>query len=255
MNENKINNFLQKGIKLYKKGRFAKAIKVFQKAECIDPNDLRILHVQVVSYSELKDFMKAKEINAKIMLLFPHDFTGYFNEGMIAQLTGDNDRAERYFRMAMIIEPDNPRINFFYGQFLCSTGQYNQALLPLTISAEANYEEQKSIDYLIICHNENGNTTKSQELHRIIQEQYKINEPYNVYLSFLYGSIREWDKVIDYCEKELSNNPCDDNANTLLILAHQAKYKDLPLEKLKDWASTGSKLAREFCRANKVKFS
>lgn len=98
------------------KGEDEKAITAMEEAKQENPDDVNLLQAEADMYYRMGDKEKYREIMEEIVAQSPDDPVLYYNLGVSAAETGQNEQAIDYYEKALELDPsmDNARINIAY---------------------------------------------------------------------------------------------------------------------------------------------
>ena len=108
-NTSGISNLINKGEDLYNLGNYDEAIKYYDKALSIDPNNIQALYSKGLAiynwdkYEAIKYYDKALSID-------PNNTHALYSKGLALDSLGDRDEAIKYYDKALFIDPNNDDI-------------------------------------------------------------------------------------------------------------------------------------------------
>jgi type IV pilus assembly protein PilF len=88
-----------------------------------------------IAYMREGDFDTALVKLQKALEANPDSATAHGTLAILYENIGENDLAEKHFRTALRISPEDPQTHNNYGQYLCRHGKYPEALEQLKIAA------------------------------------------------------------------------------------------------------------------------
>ena len=101
-------------------------------------NDVAVSNLNLgIGYMQQKEYEKSLEKLNRALAADPKYTPTYNALGLLYQLMGKNEQAEKYFKQAISINPNDSDSLNNYGQFMCTTNHYDQAQ-QLFLKAAAN---------------------------------------------------------------------------------------------------------------------
>lgn len=166
---------IQEGAAAFQRKEFDKAVGLFQmglSVECsYSPESVYIMIANC--YSQKEEFDTAIEWREKALAI-TEDPENYLNLGMIYRIKQDDETAEKMFRKALDIDPDNAAAYASLGA-LCITHNRIDEAIPLLEDAEAINSRAGIIHAdLAICYARKGDFEKADEEIEIA-EDYKTD--------------------------------------------------------------------------------
>ncbi|MDN6195620.1 MAG: tetratricopeptide repeat protein [Atopostipes suicloacalis] len=118
--------YFQLGFAYKAVGEIEKAIDAFEKGKTIDPSYIGLYLSLSDSYEELQNYKKALEILEEAILVNEMDTDLYIKAGEVATRAKYYDRAKKYYKKALDLEPDNDRVVIKYARFLKYMDEYEE---------------------------------------------------------------------------------------------------------------------------------
>ncbi|MDR0537649.1 MAG: tetratricopeptide repeat protein [Tannerellaceae bacterium] len=156
----------------YNQKKYTKAIRSYQKAIDIDPNDAYAYHMMGIAYSEQKNYPQAINCYQKVIDIDPYDAVAFYNMGNAYSKQKNYPQAISSYQKA--IDIDSNYADAYYnmwdayfkmGNAYCAQNNYTQAINcyqkaidinPNDVAAYNNmgnaYYEQKNYPQTIICY-------------------------------------------------------------------------------------------------------
>ena len=188
----KTRGMLHLGVALEEDGQFDEALRVYNRALAIEPENQEIYYDMGVVYGKLKQNNKAFEAYRKALELNPANANAHNNLGALYANNRNYDLALEEFQAVIEIEPNNSKAHNNLSVIYLNRKQYGKALpelLSLLRTAPPNP----------FVHNK---------------------------LGIVYGKLGQNDKAMKHYRKALALHPINKNANFNLarLLADQGKY-------------------------------
>jgi type IV pilus assembly protein PilF len=92
-----------------------------------------------IGYLRQGDYQRAKEKLNKALEIDPKNGVVHATFGVLFQLEGENDLAEKYFKNAVRYDPDSAQARNSYGAFLFADKRYKEAVEQLEIASENRF--------------------------------------------------------------------------------------------------------------------
>ncbi len=112
----------------HKTGRMDTALKEYQKAAIIQPQDFRPRYGLGALYQQKGDAELAIREYQKVIELNPNDFRTYHNLGLLYQNSGDYETAIRYHKKALSLNPAYVKSAFNLGKIYEEAGKIDMAI-------------------------------------------------------------------------------------------------------------------------------
>lgn len=166
---------IQQGAAAFQRKEFEKAISLFQmglSVECSLPPES--VYVMIANcYSQMEDFDNAIEWRKKALEL-SEDAENYLNLGMIYRIKQDDETAEKMFRKALDVDPDNAAAYGSLGALCLTHDRIDEAIYFLEEAETVNPRAGIVHADLAICYARKGDFEKADE-QLGLAEDYKVD--------------------------------------------------------------------------------
>lgn len=214
--------YFQLGFAYIAQEEYEKAIDSLNRAKLLDPTLIGVYVLLSNSYEYLQKFRKALEILEEAITINDMDTDLYIAAGEIATKSQDYDRADKYYKKALELEPDNDLVVIKYARFLSYVDDYEEVVELFDRSA-ANVQEDPDAGWLLATAT------------NMIEEYDKAGELFNrsyAYFSEDLAFLKEYalflredgqrEKMQEVLQKYLALNPHPDNE--ILSLLEDLNY-------------------------------
>jgi protein O-mannosyl-transferase len=206
---------------------------------------------------EKGDYQKAIRCLEKALMLAPAYAYLHVNLGVLKEAMNQPEEAERYFKNALRLDPNNPEGYYYYARWLSTRKRDHEAIafLEKTIRISPGHGSAKSLLNEIHAHNytlqppleqtEQSNRVSTAEEYLMLSlkfhndgryldsiiactEALRINPKYDLAYNNIcaaFNVLGLWEKAIEACEKGIRINPHNLILKNNLALASQQKTK------------------------------
>ncbi|MBN1571680.1 MAG: tetratricopeptide repeat protein [Deltaproteobacteria bacterium] len=143
------------GVELFQKGRFEEALKIFLKALGENPNDTALKRSVSICYSAMgwqelkKNNIEGAKVHFSNSLHYSNqEFSTYKGLGRISEVEGDLRSAEKYYRTAMKLNPEDDDILMYLGYVLYQQEKLEEALVFIKRYSEKHPNDELAKQYL-----------------------------------------------------------------------------------------------------------
>lgn len=114
-----------------------------------EPEKRAGIHVQLArGYMEVRKNNIALEELDRALELSPNHVEGNHVMGVLQQKLGNSSRAESYFRLALLTQPQNFSVNMDFGSLLCTMGKEQEAMEQFRRALAEPFNRQFAVIYL-----------------------------------------------------------------------------------------------------------
>lgn len=203
--------YFQLGFAYMAQEEYDQAIDTLKRAKVLDPTLIGVYVLLSEAYEHLQKFGKAQVILEEAITINDMDIDLYLAAGDIAIKAQDQKQADKYYKKAIDLEPDNDRVVIKYGRYLSYMDQYDK-VVDLFESSAATIQEDPDASWLLATAN------------NMIEDYEQAGDLFDkayVYFSEDLSFLKEYaiflredgqrDKMAKVLERYLTLNPHPDN--------------------------------------------